>query len=52
MEPTIPYELYLFSGLFDPDPTIGKEVKLTQLIQQLYDSYLQLVEVMILSKLL
>lgn len=28
VDPTIPYELYLFSGLFDPDPTIGKEVKL------------------------
>ena len=28
VDPTIPYVLYLFSGLFDPHPTIGKDVKL------------------------
>lgn len=28
VDPAIPYELYLFSGLFDSDPTSGKVVKL------------------------
>ena len=28
VDPAIPYELYLFSGLFDSDTTVGKEVKL------------------------
>ncbi len=28
IDPTIPYELYLFSGLFNPDPLKKKEVKL------------------------
>lgn len=28
VEPTIPYELYLFSGIFDSDPLVNKEVKL------------------------
>ncbi|MGL5246501.1 MAG: hypothetical protein ACRC8C_02965 [Mycoplasmoidaceae bacterium] len=28
VDPVIPYELYLFSGLFDADPLFGKEVKL------------------------
>ncbi|MGL5640612.1 MAG: hypothetical protein ACRDCD_03100 [Mycoplasmoidaceae bacterium] len=28
VDPLIPYELYLFSGIFDSDPLTGKEVKL------------------------